>query len=73
MDPSGLILADDIEASEAANRLANELHSSRLELRVQSCSILVPMARRFAALRYPTRDIIKWRYCAARAVAQLKS
>jgi hypothetical protein len=41
VDQSGLDLADDIQASEAADRLANELYSIRPELRRQHCSILV--------------------------------
>jgi hypothetical protein len=41
VDHSGLDLADDILASDAADRLANELYSARPELRHQHCSILV--------------------------------
>jgi len=41
VDHSGLDLADDILASDAADRLANELYSVRPELRHQHCSILV--------------------------------
>jgi hypothetical protein len=41
IDHSGLDLPDDIQASEAADRLANELYSVRPELRRQHCSILV--------------------------------
>jgi len=41
VDHSGLDLADDMLASDAADRLANELYSVRPELRQQHCSILV--------------------------------
>jgi hypothetical protein len=41
IDQSGLDLADDIVAADAADRLANELYSVRPELRRQHCSILV--------------------------------
>jgi hypothetical protein len=41
VDHDGLDLADDMLASDAADRLANELYSVRPELRRQHCSILV--------------------------------
>ena len=41
VDHNGLDLADDMLASDAADRLANELYSVRPELRRQHCSILV--------------------------------
>jgi hypothetical protein len=41
VDHNGLDLADDVLASDAADRLANELYSVRPELRRQHCSILV--------------------------------
>jgi hypothetical protein len=41
VDHNGLDLADDMLASDAADRLANELYSSRPEFRRQHCSILV--------------------------------
>jgi hypothetical protein len=41
LDQSGLDLADDILAADAADRLANELYSARPELRHQHCTILV--------------------------------
>jgi hypothetical protein len=41
VDLRGLDLPDDIEASEAADRLANELYSVRPELRRQHCSVVV--------------------------------
>jgi len=41
VDHAGLELADDTVASDAADRLANELYSVRPELRRQHCSILV--------------------------------
>jgi hypothetical protein len=41
LDHTGQDLADDVMASDAADRLANELYSVRPELRRQHCSILV--------------------------------
>jgi hypothetical protein len=41
IDHNGLDLPDDIQASETADRLANELYSVRPELRRQHCSIVV--------------------------------
>jgi len=41
VDHNGLDLADDMLASDAADRLANELYSVRPEFRRQHCSILV--------------------------------
>ena len=41
LDHDGLDLGDDMLASDAADRLANELYSVRPELRRQHCSILV--------------------------------
>jgi hypothetical protein len=41
VDHAGLELPDDAVASDAADRLANELYSVRPELRRQHCSILV--------------------------------
>jgi hypothetical protein len=55
-DPSGLILADDIQASDAADRLANELYSIRPELRNQHCSILVTDANGEEVCRAPIWD-----------------
>jgi hypothetical protein len=40
-DYSGRDLPDDVLASDAADRLANELYSCRPEFRHQHCSILV--------------------------------
>jgi len=55
-DPSGLILTDDIQASDAADRLANELYSIRPELRTQHCSILVTDANGEEVCRAPIWD-----------------
>jgi hypothetical protein len=41
VDQTGLDLPDDVQASDAADRLANELYSLRPELRRQHCSVLV--------------------------------
>jgi hypothetical protein len=41
IDHAGLDLPDDVVASDAADRLANELYSIRPELRRQHSSILV--------------------------------
>ncbi len=41
VDHNGLDLSDDVQASDAADSLANELCSARPELRRQRCSILV--------------------------------
>jgi uncharacterized protein DUF6894 len=41
VDHNGLDLPDDVQASDAADSLANQLYSARPELRLQRCSILV--------------------------------
>jgi hypothetical protein len=40
-DRTGLLLPDDIHASDAADRLASELYEIRPELRVRECAVLV--------------------------------
>jgi hypothetical protein len=40
-DRTGLLLPDDIHASDAADRLASELYENRPELRVRECAVLV--------------------------------
>jgi F420-0:gamma-glutamyl ligase len=40
-DRTGLLLPDDIHASDAADRLARELYEIRPELRVRECAVLV--------------------------------
>jgi hypothetical protein len=39
--PHGAAVADDIHASDAADRLASELYEIRPELRVRECAVLV--------------------------------
>jgi hypothetical protein len=39
-DRTGLLLPDDIHASDAADRLASELYEIRPELRVRECAVL---------------------------------
>ena len=40
-DRTGLLLPDDIHASDAADRLASELYEIRPELRIRECAVLV--------------------------------
>ena len=40
-DRTGLLLPDDIHASDAADRLASELYEIRPELRARECAVLV--------------------------------